>query len=354
MTEQKTKSKDRITVSDLKHYVPIFQEADRAMERLLESDLEIHEKNRLETVARMRSISIARIADLCAPLITSEVSNIVKSSRISISNDPTIFDVVYQAGIGGMIRGLRKYNIEKINISSTNYLMQWVTTYAKKEMLSIETPEGIAPSRYQKLKKIAAVRSKISSEKGREATNQEVLEFFHSGNADIENKNGRVGSSEVPYASNKKIDLSIIEEQEALYRGDIGATSIDTQENVQESMSQRDDEILSESIFGRFLSSYDVFSDRAGAVLLSEMNVSRMGQTAENIVSTMSSTEYRSLSTMWKKYLREPDSLFFEFLKDIDRDPESEFDVSALIARIEDQPEQRKSNYSKLFKRSIK
>lgn len=345
---------DRITVEDLRHYVPIFQQADHAMDLLLEEDLDPHERNRLESVARMRSIAISRISDLCAPLIVKEVASIIKSSRIPISQDPTIFDTVYQAGIGGMIRGLRKFNVDKINVSSTNYLLQWITTYSKKEMLSLETPEGIAPSRYQKMKKIAAVRSKLSSERGREVSNEEVLEYFHSGSADIENKNGRVGSSDVAYESNKKMTIDLIEEQEALYKGDMGVVSIDTQDTVSTgSFSDHDSEILGESLFGRFLETGD-FTDQAKSVLLSEMNVPSMGDYLLNVVSTMTPSEYRSLATVWKKYLRDPHSLFFSFLKDLEKDPHEEFHVGALISRIEQESETRNTNYSKLFNKGAK
>lgn len=258
--------------------------------------------------------------------------------------------MVYQAGIGGMIRGLRKFDVDKINVSSTNYLLQWITTYSKKEMLTLESPEGIAPSRYQKLKKIAAVRSKLESEKGAEVTNEEVLAYFHSGQADIENKNGKVGSSEVPYESNRKMDLSLIEEQEAIYKGNLGVISIDTQEGVsQESISVQDEEIIGETLFGRFLMTAD-FNNEAKAVLLSEMNVTSMGETLSDIAMNMSTSRYRSLSTLWKKYLRDPDSLFASFLKSIADDPEEDFAANALLARISQEKKTKKTNYKPLFK----
>lgn len=312
-TEWDTSS--RITVEALRFYVPLFHQACQAEEKLLKvEDIPAAERNHLETVARWKKLTTDRIAALSGPLITRELSKILKSSTL---NDEDLFDILYYAGIDGMMKGLRKFDVEKINTSSTNYLFQWILTYAKKELLIMEAPFGIPPSRYQKFKKISAVRQKMTTENGREPSNEEVLEYFHNGSADVKTMNGRVRKSNKLYASNQNMTLDLIKEQEEFATGLRHTETLDPLEDYSSEVkfSSRDDPMFRETLFGAFLDSYN-FTIPARAVLMSDLSVRFMPSEESYVLEGMTSAQYKHISFLFKELLKDRNGPFSEFLSE--------------------------------------
>ena len=307
-------SNDRITVEALVYYVPLFHMGDRALEQLLEPDLDPGLRNALEAQSRLRDLVVNRIASLAGPLITRELNKLIKNSHLN-SKDDNLFTVLYYAGINGMIKGLRHFDVDKLNKSSTNYLFQWIVTYAKKELSVIEAPFGVAPSRFQRYKKISAVRKKMSEEMGRYATNEEVLAYFHSGKADLKTMNGRLEKSNKPYAVNRNMTLELVEEQENFEQNLNHVNLLDPLEDYHAdvTLSQNFQTPFVETPFGVFVELWN-FTDTAKAVLLSDLNYANIPPYLAGIAASLPPAEYKNVSNRWKDLLKDVHGPFYSFL----------------------------------------
>lgn len=340
---------DRITIDALKFYVPFFHVGDRATEKLLEDGLSAAERNSLETQARLKEMTVNKIAELSGPLITRELNKMISTSHLNGKDD--LFDILYYAGINGLIKGLRHFEVEKINKSSTNYLFQWITTYAKKELTVIEAPYGIAPSRFQKYKKISAVRKKLSEEIGRYAENDEVLEYFQAGKADMRSMNGRVSNAGKPSLANLNMTMESIEEQEHFEKNLSFTALIDPLEDYSfdTQFSELDEAPFFETVFGTFLGAYN-FTTKARAVFMSDLKAVDISHDEATAVSQMTTTEYKNLSNRWKDLLRDVSGPFYDFLKSSENHQFAQFDVKSTLESIEafDKPI-KKDRYLLLF-----
>lgn len=327
---------DRITVEALKYYVPIFHEGDAAAEKLLnEADsLTPAERNLLETKARLKDLSVDKIASLAGPLITRELNKVIKGSHLNGRED--LFDILYYAGINGMIKGLRHFDVDKLNKSSTNYLFQWIVTYAKKELNVLEAPFGIAPSRFQRYKKISAVRKKLSESLGHYANNEEVLEFFISGQADLKTMNGKLEKDDKPYAVNQNMTIGIIEEQEHFEKNLNHVNLLDPLEDYSSEikLSQKSAPIFEETLIGSFASSYN-FTPEAVAVLMSDLKMETVPDVVKKTLEDLSQSDYKSISGKWKDMMRDVNGPFYSFLREHDNSDSSNFDIDGTIKNIE-------------------
>jgi DNA-directed RNA polymerase specialized sigma subunit len=327
-------AQDRITIEALKFYVPLFHLGEEATQKLLTPELTPAELNRLETIHRLRDFAVERIASLARPLITKEINKLIVNSHLHGRED--LFDLLYYAGINGMVKGLRHFQVEKLNASSTNYLFQWIVTYAKKELAVAEAPFGIPPSRFQRYKKISAVRKKLSAQIGYYASNEEVLAFFKSGKADLKTMNGRLKDAGKPSASNQNITLELIEEQEHFEQNLNYVNLLDPLDDYSADvkMSEHDAPAFHESLFGTFLELHS-FTPEAIAVLISELKVSGAEERYEKLAKTLSDGEYKSLSLRWRDLLRDVHGPFYSFLKTIGTERFEEFDIPKTIKSIE-------------------
>lgn len=326
----------RITVEALKYYVPLYQMGAKAEEQLIEfgEELTAAERNHLETVTKLKELSVRKIADLSGPLITQELNKIIASSHLR--GQESLFDLLYYAGMNGMRLGLKKFDVEKINVSSTNYLFQWITTYARKELNVIEAPFGIPPSRFQKYKKIAAVRKKLSEKYNRAVSNEEIFSYFSSGAADIVNMNGRIADRGKPSKANLSITLDLIIEQEKFETQMFSMSLLDPIDGYTEDvqMIDNDSPIFSETIFGVFCAEYNV-SPIARTVIMSELNIKDIKDEEVLILQSLSKKEYSKYATQWKNLVKDINGPFYEFLKKNSEEEFTQFDVKSVLKSIE-------------------
>lgn len=305
----------KLTISDLDLCAPLFKLGEIAEEKLLEGEVLADEVVvKLETHVETKRLVFEYLVSQSDGLIRQEVNKLLKSSALYDAHEA--FNQVYYAGVRGFAKGLGKYSPSVKKASPTNYLFQWVYTYAKRELLAIEAPLGVPPTRYEKMKKIAAVRRKYAEELGRAPSNEELLDFFHSGRADVDNKIGRVKNSGKASQANLKIKLEELKEQEEVER-QMSIQLIDIQDsNLSERAFQVEDpKSFDETIFGRFVAEH-TFSDRAIAVLRSELRDGSAPEVTELAhVDSMSEKEYKRLSRLWSDYLSHPASPFIEFMQ---------------------------------------
>lgn len=338
----------RLTVAALEYYVPIFQVGAEAEDRILSEELTTSELNALETQARLKDLAIDKIMTLSKPLVTSEINKMISSSHLSYSSD--LFDILYYAGVAGITKGLRHFDKKKLRASATNYLFQWFTVYAKRELNVLESPFGIAPSRFQKYKKVSAVRKKLSDEWGYAPSNLEILEYFHSGQADLKTFNGRLGSSEKRSEANKSITFELIKEQEEFELNLMNVDMIDPLEDHSSNsrLSTNDELSFDESIFGAFIESYGI-NAKARVVLMSELGSSYITDNESDMVANLDLKEYRAIANAWKALIKDLRGPFYLFLKQVDTDNYSELDISRTISAIEEIEPKNTNKYEILF-----
>lgn len=328
----------RITIESLRFYVPIFKRGDEALTQLYRTDLSPRERNRLETIAKLRELSTKKIVELSRPLIITEINKILFNSYLK--DEEGIFDLLYYAGVNGMVKGLKKFDVNKINKSSTNYLFQWITTYAKRELLIHEAPFNIPPSRFAVYKKIGAVRSKLATVLQRPPTNEEVYNFFQSGEADVKTLHGPVKKSIVSKA-NLSITPEQIEEQREFEQKFNYMITFDPVEEYRTPV--KEEKVFTENIFGIFLNSYN-FTKEAGVVLKSYLNFD------DAKIEGIPIRRFNSLERLWKKLLTDVNGPFYSFLKGLNEEDFEEFDIKSIMNEIENSSVKvDETEYIKLF-----
>lgn len=344
-------TKDRITIEALSYYAPLFKIGAAAEQRILEGGLTPTELNLYETRSRLKDLTLRKIASLSGPLITSELNKLIVGSHLGHSED--LFDVLYYAGLAGLAKGLHHFDEEKMKKSATNYLFQWFVVYAKRELSIIEAPLGIAPSRFQKYKKISAVRKKHSAELGHQASNEEVYNYFQSGRGDLKTMNGRVGSSNQPSMANKNITLELIEEQETFEQHYMYVELLDplADYSFDVKFAREDNEVFSLTVFGVFIEKYNINSV-AKAVLLSELGSEQITNAEAVLASALTPELYKQYAGAWKDIIKDPRGPFYDFLKSVDGQAFNQFDIQSTIQNIEASKKiTPKSKYSLLFDR---
>lgn len=331
---------DRLTVDSLRYYVPIFQDADDSYERLIPKVLDEPELSaRANATFTLREFALDKLLKLAEPLITKELNSILSKSHLR-GTDESILTQLYYAGRAGAVKGLRHFDVDKLEASATNYLLQWFTAYAKKELLTIEAaPFGIPPSRFHTYKKISAVRKKLTEMLGHYAVNEEVLNFLHSGAADVKSMNGRLGSSDKRYSSNQKITMELVEEQEYFERNLIVQNLVDP---LDKSMSdlifgETHTKIFGETIFGAFVAEYHLTPNAILAIKY-ELQIDITPEEQEAITQ-LSSSALRKLVSQWKLLIRDAKGPFYKFLQTASSDGFEEFDIRRTMRAIDNSAE---------------
>lgn len=161
---------------------------------------------------------------------------------------PRAFHVIIEesdlnaAAYEGIYAGLMKLDLDKMKKSSMNLIMQYVTMKVSREALRMEASVGISPSKLRLFKKIAAVRRSMREQLGYDPTDEEVLEYFHSGKADYKTMNGKAGSNQVRFKSNAAIRLKDIQDQRKLDDGHPFHTPITDEKTIDASISIEDND----------------------------------------------------------------------------------------------------------------
>ncbi len=346
------KNQPRLTVEALRYHVPIFQRADEAYEAYLER-LQAGEAVRVqaEMAFTERELTVDRLIKLSEPLIVREINTIISKSHLRGSEE-NIFNQVFYAGRAGAVKGLRHFDVNKLEASATNYLIQWFMAYAKKEILAIEAaPYGIPPSRFQIYKKISAVRKKLTEQLGRYASNDEVLAFLHSGKADVKSMAGKKGASNKRYASNQKITPEQVAEQEYFEKNLISQNLIDPLDKQMSEIvfSSKSEKIFEETPFGAFADEHEL-TDQAIVAIKHELQVEL---TIEEIaiLEAMPAAVLRKLNSQWKLLIRDVNGPFYEFLLRAQHMGFDEFDIVRAIKSIDDGVDTIKpAQWKQLFK----
>lgn len=359
----------RISLESLKRYAPVYQDALEAKEELdgnyahtvpgdyrfedqhevnLEangvdpSDMEaMIEVSSLESRYYRGMFALEKLIEQATPLLHSEVAKIAAKA---VSHDPEeVHPILFYEAINGLKRGLARYDVSKNMSSVTNYLFQWATTYAKRELNKLEAPFGVPPSRYEKYKKVSAVRSKMTEQLGRYATNQEVLEYFHSGAADLKTFNGPVALRDQGSRANKEIDIKLVEDQE-YFEKNLAYTKYlndDTGEFYPDNVLRVSSEFIAgeRSIFKDFMDA-EPFTEEAKVVMSNETQQ----EVPDEVLAYMeqiTEARYKQITKEFRALVRENGGRFHKFICEKVRSDDIQgydADIRQLIKKIEGSP----------------
>lgn len=360
----------RISLESLKRYAPVYQDSLEAKKELdakfshadndhyhvgdpdspnlSENDIDPADVDAVMTVTSLESryhrgqFALEKLVEQATPLLHSEVAKI--ASKAAFHDAEEVHPVLFYEAVTGLKKGLAKYDASKNIKSVTNYLFQWATTYAKRELNKLEAPFGVPPSRYEKYKKVSAVRSKLTESLGRYASNQEVLEYFHSGSADIKTFNGPVALKDQGSRANKEIDLKLIEDQE-YFEKNLAYTKYlhdETGEFYPDNILPVHEEFIAgeRSIFRDFVDAEN-FSDNAHVVILNETQ-QNVPTSALKAVENVPESEYKQIVKEFRALIRERDGSFHRFI--LDKLEEGDIagydvDIRGLARTIEETPQ---------------
>lgn len=296
----------KITPGDLAILVPLYKKGNNAAEVLLEATItDIHEIHRLSNLVELQEYSLAKIVELSYPLFAHELGKMLASSR---ANDKAqMFYTLFFAGIDGLEKGLNKFDSVEFKSSSVSYLTNWFSSYAHRELMRQEATLGIPPNRYEKYKKIAAVRHKVSDEWGREVSNEELLEYFHSGQADVRSKKGRLTESNKPSLANQRITLDeLIEQQD--FEEKLHQSSLD--ENFDAPEPARLSDNPQKHVLGLFVQKYaEILDPDALTVLLSKMGY--------EVDTRIAQRKEARLWSLWQDFFTSKETVFSTMLSEV-------------------------------------
>lgn len=212
MTTRKSGKKKGLPVdrSLYEKWLPVFQDGLLAAKEKANPDF--------DSLPRRERVSIRRRIDAGENAFVQIYNRVIILADRIIRREkdkPRSFHTIIEyedlesAAYEGVYDALCKMDMRKMR-SPTNYVLQWVDTKVTREALKMEASTGLSPSKLRLYKKIAAVRRAIKTDTGVEPSDEEVLEYFHSGQADFRSVNGKVGSNRSNFKSNSKIRLKDI------------------------------------------------------------------------------------------------------------------------------------------------
>lgn len=374
MSEQQTSAKApqdqfRISLESLKRYAPVYQDALVAKEELdkdfaqdgaegyrfgsqeeislKENGLDPSDVEGIILVSSLESryyrgmFALEKLIEQATPLLHSEVSKI--ASKAAFHESEEIHPILFYEAITGLKKGLAKYDASKNMSSVTNYLFQWATTYAKRELNKLEAPFGVPPSRYEKYKKVSAVRNKLTEQLGRYATNKEVLDYFHSGSADLKTFNGPVALKDQGSRANKEIDIKLIEDQE-YFEKNLAYTKYLNDESGEfypDNVLRVNSVFIpgERSIFKDFVDA-EPFSDEAECVVVNETQ-QEISDDILRCIAEITEPRYKQITKEFRALVRENGGRFHSFIKAKVADDDIQgydADIREIVKRIESSP----------------
>ena len=209
-----------LTLDLLSREVPVFQEGRRAQAALAGPDAPKSMVARQALVRAVRAGQDAqeRLVFAAIPLIKHLAAK--EHARRQRWQSQVTFEDLFQEGVGGLLRGLAAYKVDGGQKSATNYLGQWIMIEMRRNVEAADNDFGVAFDAAERMRKIRALRSRLSSELGREPTDEEIIEA----SGDHAYAGGRkIGRVNKPDGPRKKLTMAQLAEERDL-RGRVGTT----------------------------------------------------------------------------------------------------------------------------------
>lgn len=172
----RVKEAEKLTLETLGLYIPLVQQGSAAAEKLrtASATLNLSQKRELNNTVMRGEQAKEKLFLIAMPLITSMASK--EYSRRQAWQSRVSFEDLVANGFVGFMRGISNYDVNGQHKSATNYLGQWVILDMRRGADSMDHDFFISGEAVERQRKIRAIRSRLATELGREATNQEVVD----------------------------------------------------------------------------------------------------------------------------------------------------------------------------------
>lgn len=307
---EEEKPKDRIEIEDVIRLAPIVKLGEEAIAKISDEEDPIA-LARYSTLIEAHGMAMNELLSKAAPLINFEITKLLSTSYLK--NQMGIRDSLYYAGIQGLKKGIGNFDEEKMgNPNSLNYLIMWFGSYARRELMALEAPMGVSPSRYEKFRKIKAVRKKLASEIDRNPTDEELLIYFHNGGADRKNLKGRKRDSNKAISSNKKITLDLIKEERDFESNRYEITAEDS--DIERAAEIKSSYNSSSSLIRAFLveRGFSIYSKPSIAVICNELGFEDLLDKKD--LQDLNTRSYNIKLNKWKELFSSMNTEFFQYL----------------------------------------
>lgn len=201
---------EHLSLKNLGYHVPRVKQGKEASERLHSGEsISFEEKEKLWKEMQEGERSKEELTLMALPLVTT-IAHKEHSRRSAWNSRVTIEDMV-QEGMGGFLRGIEAYNVDGKQTSPTNYLGQWILSYIRRHVESLDHDFSIPHETMERYRKIRAIRSFLFNKLGRTPTDEEIIEHANDKENQPQNKMGKVNKT----ASTKMLTLKqVIDERE--------------------------------------------------------------------------------------------------------------------------------------------
>lgn len=164
----------RLTVALLQSEIPKIREGEEAERKLRDSGLTIEEVRHLNRTKRAGTRAKEALFVAALPLIRTIALREYRrrqqwGSRISLED-------LTQEAIVGFFKGIAGFKTEAIRKSATNYLGQWMLVEMRRAAEVMDHDLQVGHDAGERFRRVRALRSRLSSELGREPTDEEISE----------------------------------------------------------------------------------------------------------------------------------------------------------------------------------
>lgn len=168
-------SDGRITITQLRHDVPLYQAGHAAAATLTSGE-------RLTPAQRRRLTADKFAGDEAKERLTIAGIPLVKSlakkehQRRAAWQSSITLDDLFQDAMLGYLRGLLSYDPTGDYKSPTNYLGQWIITEMRRASETMDNDFEVSHEAAERFRRIRAIRRRLTDEFGRPPTEQEIAD----------------------------------------------------------------------------------------------------------------------------------------------------------------------------------
>lgn len=156
-----------------------------------------------------------KLVIIAMPLIKSLARK--EMSRRQAWNSRVVVDDIISEGLGGLMRGIRAYNVDGKHTSPTNYLGQWIVTDMRRNTEVIDHDFSVPYEAIERHRRIRAIRSRLFNELNRQPTNEEIVEAANDGSYQDRSMMGKVNKNpNATPSARRAITLKQVEEEQDL------------------------------------------------------------------------------------------------------------------------------------------
>ena len=218
MQENANGSSSYVDLALFERTLPPFKEGLRAREKLESGEtLSRSEQTSLRIAVTNGDKAYQDVCSSCEWIVSRAVRDEMHRPR----SFHTMLDEedLHQAGLEAVWKMMKSADLSRMQGSAVNYLMQWVSTNVHRAALREESGFGMSSGKIDMMRKIAAIRGRLSKKLGHEATDEEVFDYVQSGGGTVRTVYGRSDGSSKSSKPNRGITMELIREQASINDG---------------------------------------------------------------------------------------------------------------------------------------